>query len=72
MADGQFCEKCQRIPAQYLLEAAQRRKAKGKQKKRKEEDDFELDEVEQAIALGGWLEVSLDRLYQVPERDDES
>jgi hypothetical protein len=54
LANEQFCEKCQRGPADDLLEKARekKRKSKGKQKK-KQEDDMSDEEI--ALQLEGWL-----------------
>ncbi|CAK9780669.1 hypothetical protein CC85DRAFT_293493 [Cutaneotrichosporon oleaginosum] len=49
------CEKCAHPPADVLLQAA-RRKKKGKGKRRKETDEFVVDDEEYAESLGGWLE----------------
>lgn len=46
-----------------LLSVAEARKKRGGKTKRKK-DEFELDEVEEAIALGGWLTVC-DHLWSV-------
>jgi hypothetical protein len=53
-ANGQYCEKCQRGPADDLLEKAKERKRKSKGKKRKLHDDDMSDE-EIALSLEGWL-----------------
>lgn len=55
VADVQFCEKCQRGPADDMLEKAQekKRKSKGKQRRKKHEDDMSDEEIAQQ--LEGWL-----------------
>jgi len=53
-ADEQFCEKCQRGPADDLLEAAREKKKRSKGKKKKQHEDDMSDE-EIALQLGGWL-----------------
>lgn len=50
----QFCEKCQRGPADDLLEKAREKKRKSKGKKRKKHEDDMSDE-EIALQLEGWL-----------------
>jgi hypothetical protein len=54
VADEQFCEKCQRGPADDLLEAAREKKRRSKGKKKKQHEDDMSDE-EIALQLGGWL-----------------
>lgn len=53
-----ICEKCHRAPAHELLNTlAKRPKAKGKQRKKTTDDEFEESgtEQERLVALGGWV-----------------
>lgn len=49
------CEKCHKGPAHNLIEAAGKKKGRGRKKKDEDLDDFEGDEIERLTALGGWV-----------------
>lgn len=51
-----ICEKCHRLPANELINAASKKKLKGGKRRKDEDlDDFDGDEMEMFRNLGGWV-----------------